>query len=139
MSSEIPANFIGEWTGRVSGRRFVLRQITIKQRHRIPQSSGERKDTPPPPGCRDNPNPQPGFNECSPTPLVQLGPRASLRLVTRYRGVAARWWCRTFLGTCTCGVVRGSQANIELWALPAAVLDLASFGQYRLSEIVAPA
>jgi len=33
----------------------------------------------------------------------------------------------------------GSQANIELWALPAAVPDLASLGQYRLSEIVAPA
>jgi hypothetical protein len=33
----------------------------------------------------------------------------------------------------------GSQANIELWALPVAVPDLASLGQYRLSEIVAPA
>jgi hypothetical protein len=33
----------------------------------------------------------------------------------------------------------GSQANIELWVLPVAVLDLASLGQYRLSEIVAPA
>jgi hypothetical protein len=33
----------------------------------------------------------------------------------------------------------GSQANIELWVLPAAVPDLASLGQYRLSEIVAPA
>ena len=75
------------------------------------------------------------INECQPTPLVQLGPCASLLLVTRYRGVAARWWCRTFLGV----VMRGSEANIELWALPAAVLDLASLGQYRLSEIVAPA
>jgi len=35
--------------------------------------------------------------------------------------------------------MRGSEANIELWALPVAVLDLASLGQYRLSEIVAPA
>jgi hypothetical protein len=33
----------------------------------------------------------------------------------------------------------GSQANIELWVLPVAALDLASLGQYRLSEIVAPA
>jgi len=79
------------------------------------------------------------INECQPTPLAQLGLRASLLPATGYRGVAARWWCRTFLGTCTCVVVRGSQANIELWALPAAVLDLASLGQYRLSEIVAPA
>ena len=75
------------------------------------------------------------INECSPTPLVQLGPCASLLLATRYRGVAARWWCRTFLGV----VMGGCQANGELWALPAAVLDLASLGQYRLSEIVAPA
>ena len=75
------------------------------------------------------------INECQPTPLAQVGPCASLLLATRYRGVAARWWCRTFLGV----VMRGSQANGELWALPAAVLDLASLGQYRLSEIVAPA
>jgi hypothetical protein len=33
----------------------------------------------------------------------------------------------------------GSQANIELWVLPVVVPDLASLGQYRLSEIVAPA
>ncbi len=78
-------------------------------------------------------------NECQPTPLARLGPCASLLLATRHRGVAARWWCRTFLGICTCVVVGGPQANIELWALPAAVPDLASLGQYRLSEIVAPA
>jgi len=92
------------------------------------------------PARGSNPDPQPGsilgqINECYRTPLVQLGPCASLLLVTRYRGVAATLVVRTFLGV----VVRGSQANGELWALPAAVLDLASLGQYRLSEIVAPA
>ena len=77
------------------------------------------------------------INECWPRPLAQFGPCASLLLVGRHRGVAARWWCRTF--PCTVVVVRGSQANTGLWALLAAVLDLASLGQYRLSEIVAPA